>query len=94
MSTSVSRPIAVKFAVTQANFMRDAPKVIFEIDRRGMHAIDISWISPFPTEQELLLKGTGILRFCPKSFRSHNIKGNFLIVEMGQILFTVDFREI
>ena len=63
-SSSTSYAIAEKFAIYNSQFNPFKPKTIFKIDTTcsNSHAkrVDVSWISPFPTEQELIFTTAGI----------------------------------
>ena len=70
VSTSPSYEIAKKFAFSNS-FQMFKPKTILKImnPQKLTYCVDVSWISPFCGEQELIVTGAGIAFFETNTFR-------------------------
>ena len=96
-STSLSYAIAKGFAVKSANYDPLKSKTIFKIflSELGHHEVaDVSWISPFPGEREIIFKGSGNAFLEPelgtKSFEITDER--FFFKHLGRFCYISEFE--
>ena len=94
ISTSASLEIAKKFANENSSFQLFKQKTILQFNnpQKLNHLVDVSWISPFVGEQELIVYGAGTAILSPKNCEI-GIEGCFENYFVKTVIIDVDRME-